>query len=110
MPTTIDVDAPVVTLINVFTVAPDRQEELLKTLNESTQTLFTTIPGFRSANFHTSRDGTKVVNYAQWASEQAFQDMLKLPEAQAHMAEIMQIADKAEPQLYNVRSTHKPQA
>ena len=29
-------------------------------------------PGFISANYHVSRDGMTVLNYAQWASEDAY--------------------------------------
>jgi heme-degrading monooxygenase HmoA len=106
--TVIDADAPLVTLINIFTVDPGREEELFEALSKSTQELFTGLPGFISANFHTSLDGTQVVNYAQWASEEAFQGMLRTPAAQEHMAEIMTIATKVEPQLYTVRATFKP--
>ena len=41
--------------------------------------------GFISANFHKSLDGTKVVNYAQWKSKEAFEKMLKNPTAITHM-------------------------
>lgn len=30
------------------------------------------VPGFLSATYHASTDGTAVVNYAQWESEQAY--------------------------------------
>jgi len=106
--TVINADAPLVTLINVFTVDPSRQEELFEALSKSTQELFTGLPGFISANFHTSLDGTQVVNYAQWAGEDAYQRMLRTPEAQRHMAEIMTIASKVEPHLYALRATFKP--
>ena len=36
-------------------------------------------PGFVSANIHVSTDGTRVVNYAQWESAEAFQAMLADP-------------------------------
>ena len=106
--TTIDVDNGLVTLINVFTVASSRQRELIAALDRSTGELFVNLPGFRSANLHASQDGTRVVNYAQWASEQHFQDMLRNAEARAHMAEIMTVADKAEPRLFTVSHIHHP--
>ncbi len=106
--TTISVDAPLVTLINVFTVDPQRQEELVTALDQSTRDLFSTIPGFLSANLHASQDGTTVVNYVQWASAEHFQSMFAMPEAQEHMTEMMTIADKADPRLYTVRAVHHP--
>jgi hypothetical protein len=47
-----------------------------------------------------------VVNYAQWTSEQAFNAMLGRAEVQAHMKEIMTIADAFEPRLFTVRAVH----
>lgn len=45
------------------------------------------MPGFVAPNIHASADGTKVVNYAQWESAEAFHAMLDNPEAQAHMGQ-----------------------
>jgi quinol monooxygenase YgiN len=104
--TTIAMDVPHLTLINVFTVAPPRQDELVDALDRATAELFVDLPGFRSANIHASLDGTRVVNYAQWASKEHFEAMLGRPDAQAHMKEIMTIADKAEPRLFTVRAIH----
>jgi quinol monooxygenase YgiN len=104
--TTISVGAPHVTLINVFTVAPEHQAELVEALDRSTVETFVRIPGFRSANIHASLDGTRVVNYAQWASKEHFEAMLGRHDTQEHMKEIMTIAEKAEPHLYTVRAVH----
>jgi antibiotic biosynthesis monooxygenase (ABM) superfamily enzyme len=54
----------VVTLINVFTVAPEDQQRLVDVLVEATQAVMRTQPGFVSANIHKSLDGTRVTNYA----------------------------------------------
>jgi heme-degrading monooxygenase HmoA len=106
MHSTISTDAPVITLINVFTVAADRQAELVAALDRATAELFVGLPGFRSANIHASLDGVRVANYAQWASEEAFKAMLERPDVQAHMKEIMTIADAFEPRLFTVRAVH----
>ena len=58
----------ILTLINVFTVAPDKQQELVTLLIDATQQTMRRLPGFISANIHRSLDGKKVVNYAQWES------------------------------------------
>jgi quinol monooxygenase YgiN len=104
--TTIAVDAPLVTLINVFTVTPERQAELVEALDRSTAETFVHLPGFGSANIHASLDGTRVVNYAQWASQEHFQAMLGRDDVQEHMKEIMTIAETAEPRLFLVRAVH----
>ncbi len=56
----------IVTLVNVFTVAPDRQQALVDLLVAATEQTMCHQPGYVSANIHRSLDGTKVVNYAQW--------------------------------------------
>jgi heme-degrading monooxygenase HmoA len=104
--TSISTDAPVVTLINVFTVAADRQGALVAALDRATAEVFVGLPGFRSANIHASLDGVRVVNYAQWASEEAFNEMRERAEVQEHMKEIMTIADGFEPRLFSVRAVH----
>ena len=37
------------------------------------------VPGFVSANIHRIVDGTRVANYAQWKSKEAFERMLGIP-------------------------------
>jgi heme-degrading monooxygenase HmoA len=90
-----------VTLINVFTVAPEKQQQLVDTLVEATEAVMNKLPGFISANIHRSLDGTRVVNYAQWRSRDDFERMLKNPDAIPHMREAASLA-AFEPHLYEV--------
>ncbi|MDR0358492.1 MAG: antibiotic biosynthesis monooxygenase [bacterium] len=99
--TRIAIDQDVVTLVNVFSVAPENQEKLLDMLIEATQQTMRHLPGFVSANFHRSLDGTKVINYAQWRTQEDFEAMLANPKAREHMAPITELAS-AEPHLYQV--------
>ncbi len=101
---TISKDNKVVTLINVFTVEPENQQKLVDFLVEATETTMKNITGFVSANIHKSLDGVRVTNYAQWRSKEDFEAMGKMPEAQAHMKPIMEIA-KADFHLYEVAET-----
>ena len=94
------------TLINVFTVAPDRAAELAALLIDSTEEVMQHLPGFRSANIHLSTDGTRVVNYAQWDSAEAFTAMQANPEAQVHMRAAAELADGFDPNLYTVDFVH----
>jgi len=66
--TTISTEYKILTLINVFTVTPAKQEELSQLLIDATEQTMKHLPGFISANIHKSFDGTRVVNYAQWNS------------------------------------------
>src|SRR6478752_5300866 len=84
--TTIAPHAAYATLINVFTVEPERADELAGLLTRSTEEVMQHLPGFRAANIHLSTDRTRVVNYAQWDSAEAFQTMLSDPTAREHMA------------------------
>src|SRR3984893_3471877 len=82
---TIRAGAEIFTMVNVFSVAPDRQQELAHVLIEATEHTMRHLPGFISANIHTSFDGRHVVNYAQWRSRDAFESMLRNPAARPHM-------------------------
>jgi antibiotic biosynthesis monooxygenase (ABM) superfamily enzyme len=104
--TTIDADADVVTLINVFDVRPEQQAELVRILEQATVEVMRHLPGFISANIHLSIDGARVANYAQWATVEDFQRMLENPTAQVHMRRCATIANAA-PVLYRVSSVHR---
>lgn len=104
--TTIATDVPIATLINVFIVQPERQRPLVDLLARATDEVMQHLPGFISANIHASDDGTRVVNYAQWQSADAFHAMLDNPAAQEHMGRAAALADQFDPHLYTVRSVH----
>jgi quinol monooxygenase YgiN len=94
------------TLINVFTVAPERASELAELLSRATVETMRFVPGFISANIHVSTDGTRVVNYAQWQSPEAYQAMFDDPGAREHMEVCAAVATSFEPHLYTVESVH----
>lgn len=68
---------PICTMINTLTVKPENQHELMNYLQQMTDEVVVHCPGFISANFHLSKDGTRVINYAQWRSLADLQAMLK---------------------------------
>ena len=90
------------TLINVFTVSPERQQELVDTLVAATEQVIRALPGFISANIHKSVDGVRVTNYAQWESAAALQSMLRNPEANAHIEKCRALAEHIDFHLYTV--------
>ncbi len=94
---TISKDNDVVTLINIFTVRPEHQQRLVDVLVNATQTVMRNQPGYVSANVHKSLDGSRVTNYAQWRSREAFEAMFSNPQAIEHMQEAERIAEKFEP-------------
>jgi len=99
--TTIAQDQELITLINIFKVAPENQQRLVDLLIEATEDVMCKLPGFISANVHKSLDGTRVTNYAQWRSIEDFKAIFRTLEATAHMPAITQIAE-SEPVLYEV--------
>jgi heme-degrading monooxygenase HmoA len=105
--TTIQEHAPLATLINVFTVAPERASELAERLRVATEEKMRFVPGFISANIHVSIDGTRVVNYAQWQSAEAYQAVFDDPKAREYLRRCAAIATSFEPHLYTVESVHQ---
>ena len=103
--TQIQTDRDCLTLINVFSVEPERQQELVALLVQATEHTMKHLPGFISANIHRSHDGRRVVNYAQWRSRKDFETMLSNPTAQLHMTQAAEIAD-FDPILCEVSRVH----
>jgi len=101
-------DAPVI-LINVFTVDPANQAELLKLLAQATDTSVRYAPGFLSARLHRSLDGTKVTMYAEWQSVQAYQAMREDPAPLPYFGRALEIA-RFEQGIYEVVQTFRPEA
>jgi len=99
---TISADAKLMTLINTFEVEPYDADRLIALLVEATEAVMRRQPGFISANIHKSEDGARVVNYAQWATKDAFAAMRANPEAQAHMKACAALAKRFDPVIYNV--------
>jgi quinol monooxygenase YgiN len=69
---TIESGTGIVTHINVFTVEPDKQQELIASLTETVNEA-RNVEGWISAAIHRSFDGTQVVNYVQFESHAAAQ-------------------------------------
>ena len=86
----------------LFTVRHEQQRRLVDLLVEATEAVMKYQPGYVSANIHKSLDGTRVTNYAQWRSREAFEAMLKDSEAKVHMQGAARIAERFEPHLYDV--------
>jgi quinol monooxygenase YgiN len=93
-------DKPV-TLINVFTVEPSKQQELVALLTRATERSVRHAAGFISAHLHRSLDGTKVTMYAQWRSVEHYQAMRADPTPLPYLQQALAIA-KFEPGVYEV--------
>ena len=98
--TAITTDKNLVTLINVFTVEPEHQQRLVDIFVEAGEAM-SKKPGFISANIHKSLDGTRVINYVQWRSQEDLKAISNNPETTAHIDEIKKLA-KGNTSLYEV--------
>jgi quinol monooxygenase YgiN len=97
------------TLVNVFTVSADRQQELVALLVEATEQTMQHLPGFVSANIHASHDGTRVINYAQWQSREHFEAMREREAVQPHTQRAAEVAENYDPIFCDlVDSTPQP--
>jgi len=105
--TTISPKNQYLTLINVFTVDPVNQQQLVDLLTMSTESSVVKITGFISASLHRSLDGTKVTMYAQWRSVEDYQNMRNNPSASPYLSQAMEIAT-FEPGMYEVVKTFSP--
>jgi quinol monooxygenase YgiN len=103
--TTIRAGAPGVAFVNVFTVTPEQQHELVRLLTAFVEEVVRGMPGFISANLHRSVDGKRVVNYAQWESAEALRAMLAHPDSRSHLQRISAIGD-SDPTVCEVVSVH----
>jgi C-6 monooxygenase len=65
-------DAGYVAIVTVRVDGPQTQRRLVEMLSKDVEDWVRHCPGFLSANYHTSVDGTQMVNYAQWTSEAAY--------------------------------------
>ena len=102
--TTISANRKLVTLINVFTVKPADQQQLLELLTRVTEISVRHAPGFISASLHRGLDGTKVTMYAQWRSVQDYEAMRANPAPLPYLQQALAIA-KFDPGMYEVVGT-----
>ena len=84
---TVAVNNEVATVIIIFTVAPEQQQELIEAIADFLDTVKQQ-PGFISASIHKSIDGVKVANYAQWQSQKDFENFINNEQVQAKAAKL----------------------
>lgn len=90
----------VITVIVIFTVEPERQQELIDTIISFLDTVKQQ-PGFVSASLHKSLDSVKVANYAQWKSQSDYEAFVNNSEVQALGAKLSEFP-KPDSHVYEV--------
>jgi quinol monooxygenase YgiN len=90
-----------VTLINVFTAMPEKQDELIELLRVVSEQNVRHHEGFISASLHRGIDGRKVAMYAQWASVADYEAMRRNPGPVPALEKALEIAS-FDPGMYEV--------
>lgn len=105
--TTISKDNKILTLINVFSVDPANQQQLVELLISATEISVRKMPGFISSSLHRSTDGRKVTMYAQWRSLEDYQKMRNNTDAAPYLENALTIS-KFDSGMYEVVETFLP--
>jgi heme-degrading monooxygenase HmoA len=87
--------------INVFTVPPDKQLQLIELLGRATRESITHAAGFLGASLYRSIDGTKVTMHAQWRSLADYEAMRRSGGSEQTLAAALALATFA-PGMYEV--------
>lgn len=88
-----------VTLINVFETKPEQQQALIDQWIRFVEEVKEE-PGMIGTALHRSIDGTRVINYAQWRSEEDFENFVRKYREQ--MEARRPLAEHVDPHLYEV--------
>ncbi|GCE51433.1 antibiotic biosynthesis monooxygenase [Thermosporothrix hazakensis] len=96
------------TVVNVFTVTPEKQQEFLQDASQFVERFVRKLPGFIWAGFLISFDGTRVINMSQWESEEAFLAFFHHPEAQPDMNRYWQLVERVDHNRYQVAAQFTP--
>lgn len=68
-----------ITHLAEFRMMPSNQPEMVKRTTAELEQAMSNSPGLISASFHRSLDGTRMFNYGQWKSKEAFEAILNQP-------------------------------
>lgn len=84
-----------VTLINVLSVDPQNQRQLVEILRENTETVIKTLRGWIATNLIASMDGKQVVIYSQWETLSDIEAMRSDPRMVAYFPKFAALASLA---------------
>jgi len=81
-----------VTLINILSVEPQNQQQLVDLLQENTEAVIKTLNGWMATNLIASADGKQVVIHSQWEALTDIEAMRCDPRMVAYFPKISQLA------------------
>ncbi|MEP6898743.1 MAG: antibiotic biosynthesis monooxygenase [Rhodanobacter sp.] len=81
-----------VTLINLLTVEPAKQEALIALLKQNIDTVVSTLGGWTTSRLIAASDGASVAIYSEWETPAAIEAMRSDPRMQACFSKILALA------------------
>lgn len=106
MNTGMNTDNGFYSIIDYTVDGPETQAELVNAFAELQTRWVNFYPGFRSARFHVSTDGTRVYNIVHWESEADYRNFVETSDTEGRMAAIQQalegLSGRAEPRMSGI--------
>ena len=93
------------TVITTFETSPGTCQDLLDELRDAYSAYISRQPGFIAAGLHVNDAQTRIANYSQWSSREAFQAMLRSDEMRMRNRRLAALCRSFEPVLYDVADT-----
>jgi quinol monooxygenase YgiN len=81
-----------VILINLLKVEPAKQDALIALLKQNTDTVVSTLAGWKSTRLIAARDGANVVIYSEWETPAAVEAMRDDTRMKAYLPKILALA------------------
>jgi quinol monooxygenase YgiN len=92
MNTTKEVTKKVTTLINILTVEPKNQQNLIRLLRDNTESVVSRLDGWISTSFIATTDQRHVLIYSQWRDVASVEAMRANPDMVAYFPRIAALA------------------
>ncbi|MHC5861655.1 antibiotic biosynthesis monooxygenase family protein [Nostoc sp.] len=71
-----------ITFVDVFTILPDKQQDLLQAIQDVYRTVVKQHPGYISARLLKSSDGAKITAISLWENQEQFTAIKEIPGVQ----------------------------
>ena len=94
------------TIITTFETTPATAFDLIEALQAAFAECISKQPGFLGAALHVNDARTRVCNYSQWASREAYQAMLRTAEMRERNRAINALCRGFEPVMYEVEGVY----
>jgi quinol monooxygenase YgiN len=98
---TISKDQDVITVMAIYATQPEEQQRLIDTVRDFTLAAMRLQSGFISSTIHRSLDGVRVINYAQWKSQEEYFAFIKNADVKVKAAKLAEFS-KPDLHLYKI--------